>query len=537
MRLTVQNKGTTLAEVSCGQEAVFLGSRPGCRVYLPDPRIAPELAVIFPEGQAAWVLQPLERGGELELNGVSITEKVALRSGDQIRIHDFLIRAELDEEVPPAGRPAGRSTVANLTRFVQYQLPPGTVIKKPEDSLVLQSAQLARLAQDNLGLGQCTLVEELMDFLLRALLEGLAAQRAWVGVRRVNYGPMEYVEGRLLTGQTCELTATGENLKPRVLDRGQFVLLPFVATEEPYSVLAGPLFGPDGTLGMVYLDTGESGRRFDTTDLDFFVVVLTFCGAQLDAIFKQLARQKAAMIDGEVSVAHAIQARLTPRKLPQWEQLQWGAFREPGRERTSDVYDVVRLSNQMAGFMLAHTSATGPIPSMLMAQAQATFRAAAMHLDAPHTILRMLNHLLYDGQQDHPLDCFVGVIDPASGELRIAQAGWMGAYIIGARGEERRLGPPVPTPSVGLDKAAVYTQLSETLGPSETLVLFTPGVTTARNRQDQIFGEERFVNILCDGFGQLASAMLKEMLSDLRQFTEAGKQPDDITVLLAHRVG
>ncbi len=105
MRLIVQNRGTTLAEVSCGQEAVYLGSRQGCRVHLPDARIAPELAVIFPEGQATWVLQPLERGSELELNGVSITEKVALRSGDQIRIHDFLIRAELDEEVPPAAPP------------------------------------------------------------------------------------------------------------------------------------------------------------------------------------------------------------------------------------------------------------------------------------------------------------------------------------------------------------------------------------------------------------------------------------------------
>lgn len=68
------------------------------------------------------------------------------------------------------------------------------------------------------------------------------------------------------------------------------------------------------------------------------------------------------------------------------------------------------------------------------------------------------------------------------------------------------------------------------------MVLFTPGVTTAKNRRDETFGEERFVNILCDGFGQLASAMLKDMLTDLRNFTEQGSQPDDITVILAHRV-
>ena len=78
--------------------------------------------------------------------------------------------------------------------------------------------------------------------------------------------------------------------------------------------------------------------------------------------------------------------------------------------------------------------------------------------------------------------------------------------------------------------------LTENLESAESLVVFTPGVTTAKNAKEETFGEERFVNILCDGFGQLASSMLKEMLTDLRNFTEGGKQPDDITVLLAHRL-
>ena len=73
------------------------------------------------------------------------------------------------------------------------------------------------------------------------------------------------------------------------------------------------------------------------------------------------------------------------------------------------------------------------------------------------------------------------------------------------------------------------------LEPGESLVLFTPGVTTARNRQGEAFGEERFVDLLCDGFGQPASAMLKEMLTELRNFTEGGQQPNDITIIVAHR--
>jgi serine phosphatase RsbU (regulator of sigma subunit) len=301
--------------------------------------------------------------------------------------------------------------------------------------------------------------------------------------------------------------------------------------------VAGPLLGPEGKLGMVYLDSGDSGRHYDVRDLDFFMVQLHVIAYQLDAIFKTVARNRAALIDGQVSVAHEIQARLTPRKLPQWEnQLVFGAFREPGRERTGNIYDVVRLTNNLAGFMIAHTPATGALPSMLMVQAQSAFRSAVMHQDNPAICLRMLNWMLYDGQKDHPVECLVGVVDPDSGVMRYSVAGHLGAYIIDQRGEPRQLGGDEPMPALGLVKSTVYPLLPEQLEASETLVLFTPGVVTAKNRRDEVFGEERFVNIICDGFGQLASALLKDLLTDLRNFTEGGQQPDDITVILAHRV-
>jgi sigma-B regulation protein RsbU (phosphoserine phosphatase) len=128
------------------------------------------------------------------------------------------------------------------------------------------------------------------------------------------------------------------------------------------------------------------------------------------------------------------------------------------------------------------------------------------------------------------------VIEPSTGNMRYARAGKMGAYIISNRGEERGLGTAELTPALAIKKEPIYNLHPERLESGETLVLFTPGVVTARNSKGEVFGEDRFVNILCDGFAQRASNMLKEMHHDLRQFTEAGTQPDDITVILAHRL-
>jgi serine phosphatase RsbU (regulator of sigma subunit) len=536
MRLVVLQEGAMVADVVCGGEAIYVGSGPDCRVRLEDPLIAPQQAVIYPEGDGGWTVQSLDPSAEVFVNRTRLGEKATLKTGDEIGIRDFLVRVYPEFEEQPGARVEVGTSRAQLERFAASKLPPGTIIKRADEPLAVQPGQLVRIAEANLAVSQCQIVEALMDVALRTLLVNFAVPRVWMGVRRVNYGPMDYVEGRLLTGQPTDLPEVANALKPRVLDRAQYLLVPAVSPEERMSVLAGPLIGPEATLGMMYMDTGTSGRRFGVPDLDYFILLSTVFAVQLDAIFKQIARNRAAMVEGEVAVAHAIQARLTPRKLPQWEQLQLGAFREPGRKNTGDIYDVVKLSSGRAALMVAHTSATGAMPSLLMAAAQTAFRLAAMHQDAPHAFLRSLNWLLCDGEKDHPLNCFMAVIDPATGETRYSLAGQTGAYIIGNRGEERRLGTLELTPPLGLTRTVAYPVLPEQLEPDETLVVFTPGVTTAKNPNDETFGEARFVNILCDGFGQLASSMLKEMLTDLRTFTERGSQPDDITVLLAHRV-
>ncbi len=536
MRLIVLHNEAMVADVVCEREAVCIGSREDCGIHLTEGRVGEQQALVYPEGNADWRVKSLDEACIVRVNSTTVTEDLTLHAGDEIRIDEYAIRVYPDYQNQATARAAVGTSRAQLERFAQARLPAGTVLKKLDEPLALKGIDLDRVGRSALSVSGCSAVPELMDIVLGAVLTTFAAQRAWIGVRRLSYGTMDYEEGRLITGQPADLPELANHLKPRILDRTQFVLVPIFSREERMSVLAGPLVGPDGPLGMVYLDSGDSGRHFDQHDLDSFAVQMHVFAYQLDAIFKASAKSRAAMIDGQVSVAHEIQARLTPRKLPQSADLQFGAFREPGRKRCGDIYDVLRLPNRQMALMVGHTPAEGALPSMLMAQAQTAFRFAAIHQDAPNALLKSLNWMLFDGRRDHPQSCFAGVIDPATGQMQYSMAGHVGAFIIGQRGEERTLCPTDPTPELGALKGAAYPLLTEQLEPGETLALFTPGVTTAKNRNGETFGEDRFVNLLCDGFGQLASAMMKEMLTDLRNFTEDGLQPDDITVVLAHRV-
>ncbi len=537
MRLVVLFNNAMIADVVCGQESIRVGSDEACHVHLSDPRIAARQLEIEPQGQAGWRVRQLDATCLVRVNGRIVQDALDLGSSDEITLADFAIRVYPDYEERGATRSAAEVayTRAQLERFAQSKLPPTATVKRTEEAVTLSPDQIELIGRANVAASNSDTVEKLMDTALSFFLSAFGAHRVWLGVRRVNYGPMEYEEGRMVTGQAADLPTIGHDMRPRVLDRSQFILIPMLSVDDRTSALAGPLIGPTGVLGMVYLDTPGTEKRFDLRDLEVAVLLLNAFAYQLDLLFKTTARIRAAMVEGQVSVAHETQLRLTPRKLPQSDDLQWGAIREPGREQSGDFYDVAKLPNGQIGCMVLQVTASGALPTILMAQMQAAFRYACMHQDLPSIFLQANGMMLYDGQHDHPLHCFVALIDPASGAVRYSMSGEVGAYIIDTRGEERALAPLQPTPALTLVPRHAYPLINEQLQPGETMVIFTDGVTTARSRRGEIFGRERFINILCDGFGQPASATLKEMLTDLRTFTEGGSQPNDITVLLAHR--
>lgn len=535
MRLIVLLEGAMIQDVICGNEQVLVGSHDDCRIKLEDARIAAQqLLIQFESG--AWRARSLDPACLVKINGRPMTADAGLSPGDELQLASFAIRVypDFEERGDRSSAAAAYSRLA-MERFAQSKLPSTATVKRPEEPVTIQSNQVCTVGRASVAAANSTSVQELMDAALKFIFETFDAQRAWIGVRRLNYGAMDYVEGRMLTGQATDLPPIGDELKPRCLDRGQFVYIPMLSSEERVSILAGPLPGPDGPLGMMYVDTGDTNHRFDFRDLELFVLSQAVFAHQLDALLQVAARNRAAQIEGQVSVAHECQTRLTPRKLPQSDELQFGAFREPGHERSGDIYDVMRLNDGTVALFIAQTPATGALPPILMTQVHCAFRYACMHQDAPNVFLQALNWVISEVQREQPLHCFAGRLDPKTGELRYSVAGAIGALIISQRGEERALSPAPGTAPLGAGRGASYPALVEQIEHGETLVLFTQGVTTARNRRGEVFGQERFVDILCDNFGQAASASLKEMLTDLRNFTEGGSQPDDITVILSHR--
>lgn len=538
MRLTIHHGAQPVADIACPRLQLRMGWGSDCEIQLPGSEQQGCLAMLSPGRHDRWAIwpDPLFRE-QLTLNGSPLRESLWLSSGDELHVADVHIKVSdlTPIEDHEAMLALGDGSVDHIGQFKQTNLPFGSFTRTGNETLSLRPEDTEQIARYVVTLSQTDSVHRLMDVALDLLVQEFRAQRAWIGIRRKSYGSMDYEEGRHADGTAVELPEFGARCQSRVIDRRQFVCVPYASEDHDTSVLTGPLHAVDGILGMLYLERSDSDHHFDAHDLDHFAMCSRLIGGVLDAILQQVARNRAAMIDGEVSVAHATQARLTPRKLPQWDTLHFGALRETGSEHSGDIYDVARSEAGFAYVMLAQTPSRGPIPGILMAQAQSAFRYAAMHQDTPAAFLGAMNWLLYNGQQDHPLNCFAACINPEDGALHYALAGDVGALIFDDRGEPRDLRPNAIQPSLSTERGTQYVLRSTRLEAGETLALFSSGILHARNRAGEEFGEERLTDLLGDGFGLAVGARLEDLQSELKSFSDFGFQPLDVTVLLAHR--
>ena len=124
-----------------------------------------------------------------------------------------------------------------------------------------------------------------------------------------------------------------------------------------------------------------------------------------------------------------------------------------------------------------------------------------------------------------------GVLDPATGRLRYANAGHNPPYARTGDGvvELRATGMPL-----GLMPDMTYEEKEATLGPGDTLLLHSDGLAEAHNPERQMFGFPRLAALVAgcrDG-----QELIDRLLGELEGFTGPGwEQEDDITLVAVQR--
>jgi serine phosphatase RsbU (regulator of sigma subunit) len=538
MRILVKEHDSVVVDLSfTDEDEVTIGSQPDCSVHLPDARVSPQNVLLTPTEEGRWLIENLDPGNRVMLNSHVLTDRVALHHDDEVVLHDFALRVYLEGELSRQVVEEPELNAEELAKIREFPLPAGSLVRRHPEPVNVTRTQLERVAHLSLSVSQYRDIHDWVENSLNLLLDVFDARGAWVGIRRHPRGELDVQGGKLSNGQPCDLNPIIELLRYRCVERLQHICVRRVREHEYItSAMAVPLVGKRGALGMAYVDRRQKAARFRTSDLDLLSVVGAHLSAKLEDVLAAHEQRTAELSSTEISVVHAIQEHLDPKASPGLENLKLAAYSRSGQENPGDVYDVMKHPDtQIAALLLGHVNATGALLALSMARLHSTFRVGFLHNDPPHALARALNWLMYDERDPSTVDAVFLAIHPQSGRLKYARAGKIGAFIVNADGQPRAL-QAADAPAIGQARNFEYVSYMEQLTPGETLALYTRGTASCTNAEDQRFGEHRFISLICDGFCQPPATTLQDVTTELGAFFEEGRHPDDISIVLLHRV-
>jgi len=236
-----------------------------------------------------------------------------------------------------------------------------------------------------------------------------------------------------------------------------------------------------------------------------------------------------SVMEEELAVARRIQQQALPLRLPQTTRVHMAALGVPSKQVGGDYYDCVALGEE--GYLVAIADVAGKgVPAALLASmVQASIRTQAHDAASVAEMLGRLNRLVHEATPDDRFaTCFLARLGQEALELNFSNAGH-NYPILASNGTARFLeegGIPL-----GISPEVIYPSARVALVRGDTLVLYTDGITDARNPGGQDFGEDRLIRLVRELPRALSAGETLSAISvELERFTAGAEQMDDMTL-------
>jgi serine phosphatase RsbU (regulator of sigma subunit)/anti-sigma regulatory factor (Ser/Thr protein kinase) len=302
--------------------------------------------------------------------------------------------------------------------------------------------------------------------------------------------------------------------------------------------LAVPLVSQGELIGVLNLGPRLSEQDYSSDDRK----LLDGLAAQAAPALRvgQLVREQEAeaatrqRYEQELEVARLIQQNFLPKELPDLPGWHVAAYYSPAREVGGDFYDVIPLPDGRVGLVVGDVTDKGVPAALVMSATRSVLRASAQRLLEPGKVLERVNDPLFpDMPEKMFVTCLYGVLDPATGHLRFANAGHDVPYVRTADGvgELRARGMPL-----GLMPGMSYEEKEIDLQPGDSVLLHSDGIVEAHDADRNMYGFPRLKETVASSGG--SQDLIDAVLGDLARFAgPATEQEDDITMVAIQRSG
>ncbi len=240
-------------------------------------------------------------------------------------------------------------------------------------------------------------------------------------------------------------------------------------------------------------------------------------------------------VEDELKAAHDMQMGLMPTADPVVRGFQISGLCHPAHEVGGDFFDYVWLDERRTRLGIAIADVSG---KAMKAAITAVLTSGMVYREAgaketPKTILRKINRPMYLKTDRRMFTAMTfAVLDIPKRVLRLSNAGQAFPVLIRKGNVEllRVEGERLP---LGVQEETQYQERSIRLRTGDCVILYTDGITEAMNPNGEMFGLDRFFDLLKTLDAGLSSkGVLDTLFGRVREYAGDAAQYDDMTVVV-----
>ena len=254
-----------------------------------------------------------------------------------------------------------------------------------------------------------------------------------------------------------------------------------------------------------------------------------------DVTERELAkRAEQELRASEMKLATSIQASVLPSAFPAFHgrtDFDIHASMDPAKEVGGDFYDFFLIDDDHLAMVIADVSGKGIPAALFMMVSKALIQNQLMSGSDPAQALQRVNAQLCERNDAKMfVTVWAAVLELSTGEGLACNAGHENPAIRREGGRYELLAYR-HNMFMGVSKKAKYMNRPFHMNRSDSLFVYTDGVTEAHNREGEMFGTERLEAALNMEAGAGPERLIDNVRSTLSDFVQDAAQFDDVTML------
>jgi len=235
-------------------------------------------------------------------------------------------------------------------------------------------------------------------------------------------------------------------------------------------------------------------------------------------------------IEAELSIAEKIQKSNLPTGSIEKENYSIFGFSQPAKEVGGDFYDYYELDDDNVAIVIGDASGKGIPAAILSTVAQSIIKQLLKSEKDPSKVLYLLNNQICENNSELMfVTLWLGIYNNKTNILTFSNAGHEAPLIM----EDGKFKPLKVSPGIVLGVMEDFEFVKEETEMSKGIIVYTDGITDAKNPNDEFYGEDKLIDFL--NSHPFENKIIDKLLKDIDEFTGSNDQFDDMTIVLLDR--